>query len=399
MVGPQSCDTFVVLPPLTQHGVIFGKNSDRPQGEVQEVVYIPAGTPADTIQCTYIEVESSGPTKAVILSKPGWMWGAEMGANECGVVIGNEAVWTNDTDGDSDPSVKRLLGMDLVRLGLERSSTAEEALDVICGLLERYGQGGPCSETDEGFRYHNSFLIADSTCAWILETSGKNWVAEQVTSGYRNISNLLTVTTKIDKKSDGILDYAKSKGLWGGEGEFNFAKAFSGEKKPGSSRYDAGKKILEDLTAANNFRETDMFKVLRDKDSEICRPCDAAYPTQGSQVSMVSAIRPSVHWFTATPDPSRSVFKPFVFTKGAVVSKHTRCPEEKPNAAHTLYALHEKNANNGQVGELLRRMEADCVEELVQLLARLGDQPSADNLTELDELFKDCVETEVKFYR
>lgn len=27
------------------------------------------------------------------------------------------------------------------------------------------------------------------------------------------------------------------------------------------------------------------------------------------------------------------------------------------------------------------------------------DQPSADNLTELDELFKDCVETEVKFYR
>lgn len=51
----------------------------------------------------------------MILSKPGWMWGAEMGANECGVVIGNEAVWTNDTDGDSDPSVKRLLGMDLVR--------------------------------------------------------------------------------------------------------------------------------------------------------------------------------------------------------------------------------------------------------------------------------------------
>lgn len=60
-------------------------------------------------------MESIGATKAVILSKPGWMWGAEMGANECGVVIGNEAVWTNDNDGDHDPSVKRLLGMDLVR--------------------------------------------------------------------------------------------------------------------------------------------------------------------------------------------------------------------------------------------------------------------------------------------
>lgn len=37
----QSCDTFVVLPPLTKRGVVFGKNSDRPQGEVQEVVYFP----------------------------------------------------------------------------------------------------------------------------------------------------------------------------------------------------------------------------------------------------------------------------------------------------------------------------------------------------------------------
>lgn len=37
------CDTFVVLPPLTAHGgIIFGKNSDRPSDEVQEVVYEPS---------------------------------------------------------------------------------------------------------------------------------------------------------------------------------------------------------------------------------------------------------------------------------------------------------------------------------------------------------------------
>lgn len=40
---PQSCDTFVVLPLGTSLGcVVFGKNSDRPKGEVQEVVYVPA---------------------------------------------------------------------------------------------------------------------------------------------------------------------------------------------------------------------------------------------------------------------------------------------------------------------------------------------------------------------
>lgn len=50
MVGPQSCDTFVVLPPLTEHGVVFGKNSDRPQDEVQEVVYYPATNTSGNIK-------------------------------------------------------------------------------------------------------------------------------------------------------------------------------------------------------------------------------------------------------------------------------------------------------------------------------------------------------------
>lgn len=40
--NPKSCDTFVVLPSGTAHkGVIFGKNSDRPCDEVQELVYFP----------------------------------------------------------------------------------------------------------------------------------------------------------------------------------------------------------------------------------------------------------------------------------------------------------------------------------------------------------------------
>lgn len=102
--------------------------------------------------------------------------------------------------------------------------------------------------------------------------------------GYRNISNALSITTKIDRKSAGIEDYAKSKGLWDGESEFNFSHVFSGEKKPGSERYIAGGKLLEELTKSNTFRETDMFNILRDTESGICRNCDAAFPTQGSQV-------------------------------------------------------------------------------------------------------------------
>ena len=48
------------------------------------------------------------------MSKPAWMWGAEMGANEHGVAIGNEAVWNRLSDTEYD-AVPRLLGMDLLR--------------------------------------------------------------------------------------------------------------------------------------------------------------------------------------------------------------------------------------------------------------------------------------------
>jgi secernin len=76
------CDTFVALPDVTQGGdLIFGKNSDRPGGEVQDVVAFPVQqhSSGDTVQCTYLQIPQTRQTFAVILSKPRWMWGAEMG--------------------------------------------------------------------------------------------------------------------------------------------------------------------------------------------------------------------------------------------------------------------------------------------------------------------------------
>jgi len=50
---PVSCDCFVSLPPGSRENqVIFGKNSDRPRDEVQEVVYCPAAShpPGSTVE-------------------------------------------------------------------------------------------------------------------------------------------------------------------------------------------------------------------------------------------------------------------------------------------------------------------------------------------------------------
>jgi dipeptidase len=105
------CDTFVHINSKT---IIFGKNSDREPNEAQQIVYIPAtNRHENTIQTTYITIAYPNKTNALILSKPFQMWGAEMGCNEHGVVIGNEAVFTKIPINKSNNG---LTGMDLLRI-------------------------------------------------------------------------------------------------------------------------------------------------------------------------------------------------------------------------------------------------------------------------------------------
>lgn len=191
-------------------------------------------------------MDSVPETNAVILSKPAWMFGAEMGANEFGLCIGNEAIW-NKLINENDLK-KKLLGMDLVRLALERAKTATEAINVIGDLLKNYGQGGPCSNTQANFFYHNGFLIVDPNEAWVMETVADEYAAEKVDGSFRNISNCLSIGQKIDRMSDGLKQLAIDHSLWDGNGEFDFAKIFTDTDKNDRDRYEAGKELLDKLT-------------------------------------------------------------------------------------------------------------------------------------------------------
>lgn len=264
------------------------------------------------------------------------MWGCEHGVNEYGVVIGNEAVWTRiaqeeEIDDDGRTTTRSLLlGMDLVRLGLERGKTSKDALNVITQLLEEYGQGGPCAENDPSFTYHNSFLIADINEAYILETAGRHWVAQRLTTGSRNISNELTIRTEFDLCSVGIKEYAKENNLWNDDDDdnkgnpFDFAAIFSDggvlavavvdddeSSLSNGSRQGCGRALLNNHSNSGQFNHNDMISILRDHDSGICMH-GGGFETTASMVTELykddnSNIINVKNWTTG-PFPCKSTF-------------------------------------------------------------------------------------------
>jgi secernin len=189
------CDTLCVI---GRGRTLFGKNSDRPVAERQVGEAYPRRGARGQLRTQYLEIDDAG-AYALFGSRPTWLWGFEHGVNERGVAIGNEKVWTVDDPHAAEPA---LIGMDLVRLGLERGATADDALDAITTLLATHGQGGS-GEEDPPDPYWSSFLIADARGAWVLETSGRTWAARAVEDGAA-ISNRITLGTDWTRASGDV---------------------------------------------------------------------------------------------------------------------------------------------------------------------------------------------------
>lgn len=320
------CDTMVATAEVTKDGVtIFGKNSDREPNEGHELIQIAAADhPAGSrLKCTYVEIPQAAHTFAVVLCKPFWMWGAEMGVNEHQVVIGNEALFTKV------PYAKTgLLGMDLLRLGLERGKTARAALDVITGLLAEHGQGGNCGMAHETY-YHNSYILADPSDAWVLEAAGPHWAARQI-KGIYTISNGITITDEWDLASPDLVNYAVERGWCKGRDDFNFARCYSEfiyttfsdchkrrERSMDMLNARRGKITVETMMAAlRDHGEADGGQDAPDAGllgADLCMHASFGpvriSQTTGSLVSYLDPRKP-VHFATGTAAPCTSIFKP-----------------------------------------------------------------------------------------
>src|SRR5262249_46113713 len=144
-----------------------------------------------------------------------WTWGGEIGVNEHGLAVANEAIFST-----VEEKADGLFTGDLLRLMLERARNCDEALAVLADLLERFGQGGN-SELRGNAHFDSSYLVSDRDRAIVIETAGRHWAVRPV-DGAGAISNAMTIGSDWQRCSVAPTD----NGRIDGNGRIDFQAAY-----------------------------------------------------------------------------------------------------------------------------------------------------------------------------
>jgi len=272
--GAGACDSWIAMPDATASGhMILAKTSDVAYYECEPFMRWEGGVhkPGEVIDLQYQKIPQVERTYTVLGASQFWLWGAEQAINEYGVAVAAEAVFTKEwretlNKAKRGEKVERgILGINLLRVGLERGKTAREVLNVMGKFIEKYGQWGSglAGYGDIDGSFDLSYIIADGSEAWILEAAGYQWAAKRVKKGVANISNYLTIRGDWDLCSEKMVQNALEKGWWPAEriAEFDFALAYSDPETQLAPNLIRGKRVAQlikekegDIDAAWMFR-------------------------------------------------------------------------------------------------------------------------------------------------
>jgi secernin len=334
---------------------MFTKNSDRPAFDCQPLVYRPRRQwPAGSrIAMEYLEVPQVAETYAHLGSRPYWSFGYESGLNEHGVVIGNEAIFTRawraaSTQHRRDGCVAcGVSGMDVIRLALERTRSASEAVDLIGRLVEahgHFGSGVPGKAHADG-SYDNSFIVADAAEAWVLETCGRDWLGRRLSNGSTSISNQPTLRSAWDRASRTLEANMIAQGWWSPSAgrPFDFAAAVADDLVPrqvSHLRLMRSRQLLRERAGRidsrwmrriardhyeNTFLEGPLFNPADPDVHTLCMHDSPAGFTWGNTAASSIVVQPRggvgvpVFWWAPGP-PCNSCYVPFFVPANGVPS-------------------------------------------------------------------------------
>ena len=358
----------------------FAKNSDRSPNEPQVVEFYPAREGlGGELSVTYMTVPRAERTHAVLLSRPAWMWGAEIGVNEHGVCIGNEAVFTKGKYGKTG-----LTGMDMLRLALERADTAEKAAELLIELLQRHGQGGNCG-FDHNFYYDNGFLIMDRQRLFVLETAGKDWVLKEQTRA--SISNRLSLGSDGDRYGGEACDFRKRYT----EPLYTYFSASAHRLADTRESLAAAADTADCMAALRRHRRgSDPF--CKGDVGSVCMHFGGMVGDH-TTASMVVELREKdiLVWNTGCSLPCVSLFKPWLFGSDMVAPVFVAGAEEAKR-----YWLQAEQFRRALVG---REIPQEFYAERNALQKRWIETAAALPREEFPAFSKRCAEEEQEFFR
>lgn len=359
------CDTFVKS--CGGEGAsFFGKNSDRHPEELQMLLWgggelEPFLSYLEQLDPRPAEYEA-GPLAALrrvhsrydhpyraLVSRPVWMWGAEMGLNEKGVAIGNEALFSR-----GGRKREGLLGMDILRLALHNAADAQEALELITGLIEGEGQGGNGAYKGRLY-YDNSFMIRDARRAFILESAGGRWAARPVaTAAISNTYRLTDDFTQCDTATGQQIYRPGSASAEGERRHYSFARRHERLLHRFLTRGEQRRSRSEYLMDRDGFDLRAAFALLRDHGGSptpnrgmgnLCMHPGRLLKNVTAASMVVSYTRgEATAWVTAAPHPCVALFQPW------------RC-----SVADTQGPVFEEYAAGAEYAEAMRRHAAALV--------------------------------------
>lgn len=305
------CDTFCALPEVTRNrSVILAKSSDCEVNEAQYIYRVRARKPSkgELIRAAHIVIPQVDTTYEAVISRSFWTWGGELGINEHGLAVGNEAVYSNavaERDG--------LVVTDMLRLALERASSAEQGVETIGALVHEHGQGGNC-ELRGNSHFDGSYILADRSEAWVLETAGTEWAARRI-SAFDSISNVMTIRSDWDLCSladtDERFDFAVEF-----QDEASMNRVAARERRACSLGYlekSAGDITVETMFQILRQHHRDYHPSMGDRQTNICVHAgpfeDRLWQATGAMVTEVDETS-EISWWTGSSSTCLSIFKP-----------------------------------------------------------------------------------------